>query len=185
MKTFNSLCVGSLIGVALLFTTATVSVTTVRADHSEGTPGQFSKSDFKFVKEAALGGMLEVSLGQLAATKATVPGVKQFGQQMVTDHGKAGDRLKQIATAHGATLPMELTPKQQKEVDRLNGLSGADFDKEYVSLMVKDHKKDLKEFEHEAKKADDSDLRTFAADTSSVVAQHYELIRNLDAQLSK
>ena len=123
---------------------------------------------------------MEVTLGKLAASKASASEVKEFGQKMVVDHGKAGDRLKQIATAHGATLPAQVSEKQQKEIDRLTGLNGSDFDKEYVSLMVKDHKKDLKEFEQASKKADDSDLRSFAAETSSVISNHYETIKGLD-----
>jgi putative membrane protein len=55
-------------------------------------------ADTKFVKEAADGGMAEVELGQLAASKASSDDVKKFGQRMVDDHGKANDQLKQLAS---------------------------------------------------------------------------------------
>jgi putative membrane protein len=51
-------------------------------------------ADQAFVKEAAIGGMAEVALGQLASTKATNDKVKAFAQRMVTDHGKANDESR-------------------------------------------------------------------------------------------
>src|SRR5262249_9556246 len=56
-------------------------------------------ADRHFVKTAAEGGMAEVQLGQLAVEKASNPKVKDFGQRMVTDHGKANDELKSIAAS--------------------------------------------------------------------------------------
>ncbi len=80
-------------------------------------------------------------------------------------------------------MPDQPTAKEQKEIDRLNGLSGNEFDKEYVSLMVKDHEKDLKEFQHAAKKAENPELKSFAAETSSVIEQHLQMAKNLADQV--
>jgi putative membrane protein len=146
--------------------------------------GQFSASDYKFAREAALGGQMEVELGRIASQKAVNPSVQQFGQRMVTDHSKAGDKLKEIAMRNSATLPMELTATEQHEVNKLNKLSGQEFDKEYVSLMVKDHKKDLKDFQHAAKTADNADLRLFAQTTSVTIQEHLTMIEDIDRQLS-
>jgi putative membrane protein len=146
-------------------------------------PGQLSASDYKFAKEAARGGMMEVNLGKIASQKSANPIVQQFGQRMVTDHGKAGDQLKGIATKNGATLPDQLTAVQQKEVDRINSLSGEEFDKEYVALMVHDHKKDLKEFQRAAKTVENPDLKQFAETTSQTVQDHLNMITDIQKQL--
>src|SRR5437667_12110480 len=66
-----------------------------------------------FAKEAARGGMGEVQLGTLASDKAQDPDVKSFGQRMVTDHSKANDELKQLATQKSWTLPTELNAKDK------------------------------------------------------------------------
>ena len=68
--------------------------------------------DHHFVMEAAGGGMAEVELGQLAADKASNATVKAFGQQMVSDHGKAGDDLKSLAASKNITLPTALNMTQ-------------------------------------------------------------------------
>ena len=48
-------------------------------------------ADKNFVVNAAIGGMTEVELGKLAASKGTSPMVKDFGSKMVDDHTKAND----------------------------------------------------------------------------------------------
>ena len=147
--------------------------------------GQLSAADYKFAKEAASGGMMEVSLGKVAVDRSANPAVKQFGQRMVTDHGKAGADLQQIAARRGASLPVALTDSQQKEIDRLAKLSGPEFDKVYVPMMVRDHKADEKEFKRASEKVQDPDLKAFAASTLAVVQDHLRMAEELDASLRR
>src|SRR5215208_4964064 len=99
--------------------------------------------DWELFKEAAQGGMAEVTLGQMAANKAKSESVKSFGQQMVTDHGKANQELKDLAVAESVTLPTEMSADAKALQEKLSGLSGAEFDKIYMEEMLKDHKKDI------------------------------------------
>jgi putative membrane protein len=131
-----------------------------------------SRGDRKFMEKAAQGGMAEVQLGKLAAEKASSDQVKKFAQQMVDDHSKANEQLKQIATTKGVNLPTEPDRSHQREMERLSKLSGADFDREYMKHMVSDHKKDVSEFKSEAGKAKDADLKQFAASTLPTLEQH-------------
>src|SRR5262245_38887501 len=75
-----------------------------------------SEQDAKWAVEAANGGMTEVELGKLAQQKATSERVKGFGAMMVSDHGKAGDKLKQMAAAKSIVLPDKLSDKSQKDL---------------------------------------------------------------------
>jgi putative membrane protein len=147
------------------------------------TTSKMSAADSKFIKEAAVGGMEEVSLGQLAAQKATDPDVKNFGQKMVDDHSKANDQLKQVASQKGITVPSALPASKQKEVDHLSKLSGAAFDKKYVSMMVQDHKKDVAEFKKQSAKAKDSDLKSFASTTLPTLQDHLKMIEDISAKM--
>src|SRR6476659_6762106 len=69
--------------------------------------GSLTAADRTFVMEAARGGMAEVEMGRLAVNKASNADVKQFGQRMVDDHGKANDELKGLASRKNVTLPTE------------------------------------------------------------------------------
>jgi putative membrane protein len=93
-----------------------------------------------FVREAAIGGMAEVELGQLAAGKASSDAVKQFAQRMVTDHSKANGELKTLVQRKGLTLPTELDAKHKQTRDTLAAMSGALFDRSYMDAMRTDQR---------------------------------------------
>ena len=66
---------------------------------------------------------VDIDAGKLAASMATGPEVKKFGQKMVDDHSKADDQLKQVATSKGVTLPPSLDKSTQREMDKLSAIS--------------------------------------------------------------
>ena len=142
-----------------------------------------SSGDKSFVMKAAQGGMTEVQLGQLAADKGTSQDVKDFGSKMVTDHGKANDELKSIASSKGITLPDKLDAKHQGMVDKMGGLSGSAFDKAYVNAMVAAHKKDDALFTKEASSGQDADIKAFAAKTDETVKMHLSMIQDIQSKM--
>ncbi|MDQ2867468.1 MAG: DUF4142 domain-containing protein [Verrucomicrobiota bacterium] len=130
-----------------------------------------SSADKSFMKAAAKGGMMEVEMGQMAAKDATSADVKKFGERMVTDHGKANEELKALAAKKGVELPAAPSVSKWKS------------DKDYVDMMVKDHEKDLAEFDKEAKSASDADVKAFAKKTSAVIRKHLALIQDIQKKM--
>ena len=133
---------------------------------------KLSASDHQFLDKAAQGGKAEVELGQLAQQKASSDEVKKFGERMVTDHSKANDQLQQLAGQKGVTLPDKLNTKDQATKSRLEKLSGKQFDRAYMRDMVKDHTKDVNEFQREANSAKDPDVKSFAQATLPTLQDH-------------
>lgn len=130
-----------------------------------------SSADKAFMMDSAKGGMMEVALGNQAEQNATDANVKKFGAKMVADHGKANSELKSIAQEKGVELPVEKQP-------------GAwNSDKDYVNMMVKDHEKDLAEFEKEAKNGTDADVKKFADKTSGVIRKHQAMIKDIQGKM--
>jgi putative membrane protein len=129
-------------------------------------------ADAKFMKKVAEGGKAEVELGRLAAERGASDSVKQFGQRMVTDHSKAGEELAKLAQDKGVTLPTDVDAKHKRLHDRLSKLSGADFDREYMREMVRGHDSEVKEFQHQAQRAKDADVKAWAAKTLPVLEEH-------------
>jgi putative membrane protein len=111
--------------------------------------------------------MMEVAWGKAATSRAQDSDVKQFGARMVADHSKANNELKSIASKKGITLPSE-EPTVNFKTDR-----------NYMDMMVKDHEKDLAEFQQEAKSGSDADLKKFAEKTSKMVAEHLTMARRI------
>jgi len=170
---------------ALLAIALGTSATAIGADRdrdvdSKQNRGQFSEKDYRFVIHAARGGMTEVRLGELAKQKGSSQSVRDFGQRMVTEHSKANDELKRIVSSKGAVLPAEPTHHENSEIDKFDKLTGGDFDKDYAKFMVKDHNKDLKEFQDAAKDCSDPDLRAFAQKTASLIEDHLRMAKEME-----
>ncbi|HVW61448.1 MAG TPA: DUF4142 domain-containing protein [Puia sp.] len=144
-----------------------------------------TKADADFMVKAASGGMLEVDLGKLAQTHASRQGVKDFGAMMVADHSKGGDALKSLAMSKRIVLPDSISNEQKRERDNLMKKHGTEFDRSYITLMVKDHKDDIDEFEKAAKNASDADIRSFAANTLGMLKMHLDSAQQLDKALPK
>jgi putative membrane protein len=142
------------------------------------TTGSLSASDKKFVKDAAMGGMMEVQLGQMAQQKAESSDVKDFGSRMEKDHSSANSQLQTLASQKNITLPTKLDSKHKSMVTKLSGESGSAFDKAYMSDMVKDHTEDVAKFKKAAKDLTDPDLKNWAETTLPTLEQHLDLAKN-------
>jgi putative membrane protein len=142
-----------------------------------------SDTDKAFMSEAATGGMAEVELGRLAAQKAASADVKAFGQRMVRDHSKANGELKAVAAKKGVTLPTALTDEQKANKAKLEKLSGAAFDREYMAMMVEDHDKDVAAFQDKSTSANDADLRAFVSKTLPTLQEHQKLAHDIKGRM--
>ena len=135
------------------------------------------EDDTEFAVDAADDGMLEVELGKLAQQKASSADVKKFAQMMVDEHTKANDELKALAAQKNISLPAALSDEKRKKLDNFNEKSGADFDKDYMDLMVEEHEDDVEDFEEQAEKGEDAELKSWAAGKVTALRQHLEMAK--------
>lgn len=142
-----------------------------------------SAQDRKFVMDAAQGGMAEVELGRLATERASNADVKAFARRMIDDHTTANERLKQVAREKSVTLPTELSAEHKQHRDKLAKATGAEFDKMYMSHMVKDHEKTVADFEKETKNGQDAAVRSFAQQTLPTLREHLQMTHQLAAKV--
>lgn len=135
--------------------------------------------DKMFLRKAAEGGLAEVKLGQLAVQKGSSDDVKAFGQKMVDDHTRMNKEMAQIADSMGVMLPKSINKEDQAEYDKLNALSGNEFDMEYLAFMVKDHHKDLHEFRLEAASPTNPVLHDAVVKAQGVIHEHTVMVDKL------
>ncbi len=142
--------------------------------------GKESGRDAKFVEKAAVSGAFEVEAGRLAAQRGQTEAVRQFGQGMVADHDRANAELMQVARAKGI-MPPEQDPNSRhaRMIDQLMNVQPADFDKTFVKMMIKEHKKDAKLFRQEANKGKDADLQAFASRTLPALEHHLAMVQGM------
>ena len=110
--------------------------------------------DSTFVTDAIKGDNGEVAIGQLAQAKGQSQAVKDFGKLLVSDHGAHKQELASLAQTAGVQVTDEPTVEGKGNLEKLKGLSGAEFDKQFKTMMVEDHTKDIAKYEKQASSGD-------------------------------
>ncbi|HVZ28383.1 MAG TPA: DUF4142 domain-containing protein [Rhizomicrobium sp.] len=124
-----------LLGAALVLVPAAVSADSPR----------------EFLNKAAQGDNSEIMLGRLAQNRGMNPGVRDFGRTLVADHMTARDDVERTARRMGIRVDRDTTFEARNERDRLNGMRGPQFDREFIRYMIDDHRKDINDFREEAR----------------------------------
>jgi putative membrane protein len=137
-------------------------------------PGQ------EFIKKAIEGNLSEVAMGQLAQQKGKSDGVKTFGRQLEEDHSSANQKAMSVASSMGLTPPSEPNKKQKQTYQKLAKLSGEAFDHAFIKDMVADHKKDVAEYQKEAKRKNDP-AADYANQTLPALQNHLQMAQSLES----
>jgi putative membrane protein len=136
-----------------------------------------------FVKQAAMSDMFEIQSSQLAEQKADDAQTKSFAQKMVTDHTKTSSEVKAMVSSgkvKGVDLPTDMSSSQKSMLDKLKGLNGKDFTKQYHSDQVSAHKDAVSLFERYGKGGDNEDLKAWANKTLPDLQGHLKMAQDLD-----
>lgn len=137
----------------------------------------------EFVNEAASSSKLEVELGQMAQEKAQSQEVKDFAQMMVNDHRQANDNLQSAIQDNNLNLPQTLKEDHREKMEDLREKSGQEFDKEYMSMMVDMHEKDIDKYEDMRDEVQDPELQNWIDNTLNTLRQHHEQAQQIKEQL--
>jgi putative membrane protein len=135
-------------------------------------PTQVTAIDQQFLSHLAAANLLEVRLGQTAEKKATNPSVKQFGQTMVNEHAAMQRQWMSLASKYHVPFKADLTPQQVEQFNRLNGLSGAEFDRNYMAVVIQDHRDNVSAFQNERARAGQS------AEVQALIDQNLATLRS-------
>lgn len=140
-------------------------------------PGSLSAKDQQFVLNAGSAGLFEVQSSQIALSRSNDPEVKQFAQQMITDHKKVNAELASIVQGKGAAVPTMMVPRHQKMVDTLNEADADSFDKAYKHGQGVGHDEAINLYRAAAKGVDDADLKAFAERNVSILTMHKDMLK--------
>jgi len=142
-----------------------------------------TEEDKKFLATAAQSDQNEIALSKLASEKATNPNVKAFADKMVAEHKAMTQSMKPFAEKWGLTPPSGPDASHQKDWDKLNSLSGKDFDKQYISDMVTDHAKAYSLFTKEGNDTKLPDFKEAVLKGKAIVAAHKNMAYDLKKKL--
>lgn len=134
--------------------------------------------DAAFVTDGIKGDTAEVAIGQLASSKGSTDAVKDFGNMLVTDHGAHKQKLIDLANSASIPVPTEPAEAGHANLLKLQGLSGAAFDKTFASMLVDSHHKGIAKNEQQAKSGDPK-TAAIAVATLPVLKKHLAMAESL------
>jgi putative membrane protein len=145
-----------------------------------------SPSTQDFVTQAAVSDMFEIESSKLAQQHADESS-KTFAAKMIKDHTETSTELKALVSSGKvkATLPTALDSAHQSKLDKLKGLKGAEFDREYDDMQRAAHKDGVSLFERYAKGGDNADLKAFAAKHLPHLQEHLKMAEGLKTQTTQ
>lgn len=130
----------------------------------------------------------EVEMGEMAAGAARDEQVKAYAQKMVDDHGAADRKLQEVAQQAGVSLTGPAYEKArkdaEKEMKKIHAKAdAADFDRRYMSHMVKDHQKDVKEvgsLSKQAHRSNQHEVAAFLDETHVAMQAHLQEAKQIE-----
>jgi len=146
--------------------------------HAHAKPHGEGMSNAAFLKKALQGDNSETRLGRLAEQQGHAPALRAFGRTLARDHTAARQQVLAVAKAHGVPATTQMTPEARAEYAKLRRMHGWAFDQEFARYMVKDHRKDIADFERHARHGDKS-TRRLAQHTLPTLRKHLRLAEGL------
>lgn len=145
-----------------------------------------NKGDEHLLNDLAQANLAEVEMARIALEKSQNEQVRSFAQQMIDDHSKGLDAVRKVAQDKGLSLPSEPDSKQKALAQRLQGLSGEQFDRQYLEQAgVKSHRQAHALVSKAQKQARDADVKALAAQLQPTVDQHLSHVQQLNASLKR
>lgn len=125
-----------------------------------------------FLVKAADGGLAEVAAGKIGEQKATNKAVKNFASEMVKDHTAANDEVAALASKLNISIPSAPSNDRQKNVADLGGKTAKEFDKDFMDMMVSDHKSTIDLFKDASDDDINQDVKVFIHNTIPKLEAH-------------
>ncbi|WP_433312411.1 DUF4142 domain-containing protein [Micromonospora chersina] len=137
---------------------------------------QPSTQDTQYLQALHQVNLFEITAGNLAQQKGKNQQVKDLGKMFVTDHTQLDQTVQSTAQQLNAQLPADPTADQQKVLDRLNNLSGAEFDKAWVTAQLAGHVQAIQATQTEISQGSEQSVVQLAQDALPVLQAHYDAL---------
>jgi putative membrane protein len=136
-----------------------------------------------FMMKAAQANLSEIDIARFAIAKSTNSEVRNYANMIQSDNPRALVDLTDLMKTKHVSGPNTLPAQTQQDIMRMNALSGAEFDREFVNMMVADQQKAVELFRDQSTTAQDSDLKKYIDDVLPKLDMHLEKAHRLQSRL--
>jgi putative membrane protein len=124
----------------------------------------------KFLHDAMQGDSSEVMLGKLAADQGGSEATKRYGRMLVDDHSMHLKMVEKVASSLNVSTDVQPASGAENELHKLAKLQGDKFDHEFAENAIKDHRKDIAEYEKASRMT--GDVGKLARETLPTLHKH-------------
>lgn len=169
----------ALAAAALLVVSCGSDNDSVKLAHQQNLNNSIDERISEFMTEAADARLMDIEQGKLALEKGTNDLVKNYAQKLLDDNTKLLKELRTLAAQKNIVLPTTLSNEKADGLNDLREEEGEAFDKEFIKMIQRDHKRDLDKFE-EAADFNDRDVQQFAQRNVSLFEKHLAQIDQVE-----
>lgn len=123
-------------------------------------------------------------LGKLAQVNGVSADLKSLAKMMETHHDDSFKDLSELAKSKSISVPTAITEKGQEEYEDIKKVDSKDFDKEYLTDVLKDHKKAIDDFTKEAQRTTDVEMKAYLERKVTSLTEHHKTAENLATKLN-
>jgi putative membrane protein len=149
--------------------------------NTNATPVDETSSEF--LVRVANAGLTEVELTSMAQQKAVNQSVKDLAATLHKDHMALNDQVKTLAGQKNITLPTVVSDEKKKDIEDLRAKTGTDFDKSFISTIIKAHESSIESFEKAINDTKDADVKSFADKTLPTLRSHLQAAKDVEKNI--
>ena len=133
-----------------------------------------SDADINFMSAATEINLEEIRLSEVALERSKNLEIRELGKKLTAQHYQSLLDLTAFAAKKNITIPTKLGDKENADYERLNHMSGETLNREYITMMVKEHQEAIALFEKEVKVASDTEIKQWATATLPEMHTHLD-----------
>jgi len=133
----------------------------------------------EFLVRVANSGMAEAAITGAAQDNAVYADVKSLAAMLYHDHSALNEQVKALAGQKNVVLPAVMSEEKQKEVDALQKNTGKNFDREFISAMIKNHEAGIELCSNAMLDTKDPEVRSFADKTLPTLRAHLDSAKTI------
>ena len=146
-------------------------------------PPTISPAEQDFTMKAAQANLAEIDMARIAMQKSDNTDVRDYANMIQSDHSSALQDLADLMIDKNVPQPKKVAADTQKDIDRMNTLTGPEFDREFVNMMVSDHQKAVEMFRDQQAIAQNEDVKKYVENVLPTLEMHLEKAQRLQSKL--
>jgi putative membrane protein len=140
-------------------------------------------SEPEFMIQAAEDHLAHLEMARVAKMHSKNGPVKSYAEMILKDHQQGLQDLTRLMAEKDIQPPNTFSGETKQDIDRMASLSGADFDREFINMMVSTHEKTLELFRSVSLTAHDTDVQDYVDAMIPKLDKHLKEAHELQSKL--